>query len=249
MSLAHLVLVLLGCSAPVGSPARPLEGGGDAPVPGGDDVGDALAERPFGTGPSPEPVTPLDPNTTWMLRWDLLVGPLWRSRTTDIVLSTTAEFGQMRGFSGSFHTAMIHASPPVSFFGPAVVRALDFPVGVGGLYRGRLRKRAMYGSVGVTAGILVHRAKIDGDRVQRRVDPDFRLPLRLAWTIADVGASVALVGGYSVRRRTYERRGATIWSRNALRVGVVLGLHWDRAVRRPSTRGGSAVAGKRKVHG
>ena len=122
------------------------------------------------------------------------------------------------------------------------VQALDFPIGVGAVARGRLRKRPLYGSIGLSAGVLVHRAKTEAGLIHR-VDPDFRLPIRFAWTGATAGLSVAIIQGWSVRSRSYERRGAAIWSRTPYRIAFVLGLHFDLMAGRAKTRSSS---GRRK---
>src|SRR5690606_32230086 len=131
--------------------------------------------------------------------------PVWRIRKADTLLMVGAEAGRMRGLSGTFHTAIIVPGDR------DVVQVLDVPIGGGVVARGQLRNKPLYGSVGLSAGILVHRARTEHG-VIHRVDPDVRLPLRVAWTIAGVGASVAVVPGYSVRERTYERRGAVVWN-------------------------------------
>lgn len=170
------------------------------------------------------------PKATLMTRLDVMVGTIWRTRQLDTILGTNLEVGQMHGFSGTFHTELIIATQR------DVVAALDVPIGLGAVARGRLRNKPLYGSVGLSAGILVHRASTGGN-VLHRVDPDFRLPIRFAWTIANVGISVAVVQGYSFRSRTYESRGAVVWQRDAYRVGVMLGLHWDKVVGRIESRG------------
>ena len=182
---------------------------------------------PLGKAPPRPPKKPLDKKLLRLARVDLMTGPVWRSRQTDVLLSTSAEFGRMHGFSASFHTSMIVSTiPDTIFMTPVVSRNFDFPIGVGAVLRGRLRERPLYGSVGVSAGILVHRAQTETGLVHR-VDPDIRVPLRLAWTIAGVGVSLAIVPGYSFRDRFYERRGQRVWQRYAIRIGAVLGLHWD----------------------
>ena len=135
----------------------------------------------------------------------------------------------MQGVSGSFHTSIIIA-PDRDF-----VRAIDLPIGFGAVLRGRLRKRPIYGSVGLSAGILVHRAQTV-DQLIHRVDPDLRLPIRFAWTVARVGFTLALVQGYSFRNRSYVRRGLPVWERSAYRIGLDLGLHFD-VVTGPAKRG------------
>lgn len=185
---------------------------------------------PLGLGPEPDRPAPLDPKTVRLVRVDAMIGSVWRIREADASISTSVEYGQMHGFSGAFHAEMLVVSDR------DFVRALDFPIGVGAIARGRLRKRPLYGSIGLTAGVLVHRASRD-EGVIRRVDPDFRVPIRLAWTVRRIGASLALVTGYSVRDRIYERRGAEVLLRRAVRVGLMLGLHWDvTASRAPARR-------------
>lgn len=215
--------------------AEPLrDGGGSGPATlppdGAEPLGSAIDDaaepapkiaRPLGNGPRRERRRPeLLPKSTPIVRVDLLFGPLWRLRTLDTLLQTSVEYGRVQGFSGSFHTGILIAPDRDS------VRALDFPLGVGAVARGRLAKRPGYASVGLTAGLLVHRAATERG-VIRRVDPDFRLPIRFAWTLATVGLSLALEQGYSVRHRSYERRGVEVWARHAYRVGFVLGLHSD----------------------
>jgi hypothetical protein len=170
-----------------------------------------------------------DPRRVRMLRWDAMVGPVWRIRPVDTLLSTSLEIGQQHGFSGAFNTGFIISSDRDT------VQALDVPIGVGVVARGKVPNHNVYGSVGVSAGILVHRAKTERG-VIHRVDPDFRVPLRFAWTAHRVGFSFALVPGYSVRNRTYERRGLPQWNRSAFRIGLTVGLHVDAAPRRMQSR-------------
>ncbi|MCA9653365.1 MAG: hypothetical protein H6712_32970 [Myxococcales bacterium] len=184
---------------------------------------------PLGTGPkvvSPEPV---DPAVARMIRLDYLLGVAWRIEPVDVAMITSIEYGQMKGFSGSFHTGML-LSPDRN-----IVRVVDVPIGLGAVYRHRFGGRPLYASVGLTAGILVHRAGTDLG-VIRRVDPDLRAPLRLAWTVERVGMSLALVPAFSFRERTYERRGAEVWKHHSVRVGLVFGLHWDLVVGRANRR-------------
>ncbi|MBC8067990.1 MAG: hypothetical protein IAG13_06615 [Deltaproteobacteria bacterium] len=162
----------------------------------------------------------MDPRRVPIVRLDFLAGPIWRLHVADALVITSVEVGRARGFSGSFHTGLILGRDR------DVVRVVELPIGVGAIARTRLRKWPLFASIGLTAGVFVHRAAID-DRVIHRVDPDFRLPIRLAWTIATVGISLALEQGYSVRNRSYEQRGAQVWARHAYRVGFVLGLHSD----------------------
>ncbi len=164
-----------------------------------------------------------------MVRVDLTVGMAWRTKQTEPVITTSVEYGRVQGVSGSFHTSIIIA-PDRDF-----VRAIDLPIGFGAVLRGRLRKRPIYGSVGLSAGILVHRAQTV-DQLIHRVDPDLRLPIRFAWTVARVGFTLALVQGYSFRNRSYVRRGLPVWERSAYRIGLDLGLHFD-VVTGPAKRG------------
>jgi hypothetical protein len=212
-------------------PAPPLPAEGVSPLESGNDAGTApaTAKEPFGRGPPRPRVDALVPKATLMTRLDVMVGMIWRTQQLDTILGTNLEVGQMHGFSGTFHTELIIATQR------EVVSALDVPIGLGAVARGRLRNRPLYGSVGLSAGILVHRAGTGGN-VLHRVDPDLRLPIRFAWTIATIGISVAVVQGYSFRRRTYESRGAIVWERDAYRVGVMLGLHWDKVVGRIERR-------------
>lgn len=207
-------------------PASPMPVDGITPL---DDLepsslGPLELDVPLGMGPQPPRPKPLDPKATSLVRVDAMVGSVWRIREADPTVATSVEWGRMHGFSAAFHTEILVATDR------DFVRALDFPIGVGAIARGRLRNRPLYGSVGLTAGLLVHRAGRDGG-VFRRVDPDFRIPIRLAWTVGRIGASLAFVTGYSVRDRIYERRGAPVFERRAIRVGLVLGLHWDLTVR------------------
>ncbi len=228
---------------PLTSPSRlpnrgvaPLSGRGAEPPTDG--TTPTLVEQPLGDGPPIQEADGTPPKNTPMVRVDLRVGPVWRIEEADTLIHTGVEFGRMQGFSASFHTAMIVASDRT------FVQAFDFPIGVGALAQGRLANRLMYGSVGLTAGILVHRASTE-QGVVHRVDPDLRVPLRLAWTLAGIGISFAVVPAYSVRERSYERRGAIVWNRHSFRVGFQVGLHWDRTVgptherRKPRRRGRS----------
>lgn len=216
----------LGGSSPDSDPAgpapvvhSPMEGADSShPEAGGSPP--PVAVLPFGPPPAPEAPPRLDPKATRLVRIDVLLGPVWRIRAADMLLSTSVEVGRMHGLSGSFNTGMIVGTDR------DFARTLDFPVGLGVVARGRLRDKPLYGSVGLSAGILVHRAATDLG-VIRRVDPDFRLPIRLAWTAAGVGASLAVVPGYSVRERVYERRGFEVLKRHSVRIGLVLGLHYD----------------------
>ncbi len=178
------------------------------------------AALPLGRGPETPVPEPLDPRLTRMFRLDFLIGPTWRIERADAIANLNVAFGRMQGLSGTFHTSFIFARDRQT------VRVADIPIGVGGVLRGKLRRRDVYGSVGLTAGIMVHRANTN-DQLLHRVDPDLRLPLRAAWTISDVGVSLALVPGYSVRERSYERRGVEVWKRHSVRIALLFGLHWD----------------------
>ncbi len=187
--------------------------------------------QPFGNTTKlavPQP----DPRTTRIARIDFLAGPMFRVREVDPYVQTGFELGAMHGLSGSFHLGMLVASQSDDrdFFRSDALRAWEFPIGGGVVLRGKLPKRPLFGSIGLSAGMLVHRAKFeepDRNQVVRRVDPDFRLPIRFSWTIATVGVTLALEQGYSVRSRSYSRQGAEVWSRSAYRIGFVLGLHSD----------------------
>lgn len=183
---------------------------------------------PFKPGPPLRP-PPLDPRERRIVRIELLVGPVWRIKTTEAQVQLGLEYGRLHGFAGTFHAGMFVA-PDRDF-----VAVNDFPVGGGFLYRHRFGQRSLYGSVGVTAGILIHRAATDIGIVHR-VDPDFQVPLRFGWTVGPVGLSVALLQGFSVRTRTYSRRGTVIWERIPYRIGFAVGLHFDIGVGRAKPR-------------
>ena len=220
--------------------AAPLSG--DALEARARDEPTPVIAKPFGDNATPtaRASDPVDPKTTRIVRVDFTTGTIWRVREVDPMVMTSVEVGAMRGFSASFHTGMIVGinTDNRDFFRSDPVRGFDFPIGFGALARGRLRNRPLYASVGLTAGILVHRATVprtedrEGTQVVRRVDPDFRLPIRFAWTIAGVGITVALEQGYSVRTRSYELRGSEVWARSAYRIGFVIGLHCDTVVGR-----------------
>jgi hypothetical protein len=202
----------------------------------------APLDRAASTDPDAGAQEPLDPRKALIVRLDMLVGPVFRIRRVDTMANVGVELGRKHGFSGTFHTEMIVASDRNN------VRVFDVPLGVGAVARGRLRNRGLYGSVGLTAGILVHRAAMTEpgtfeDRVIHRVDPDFRLPIGFGWTASSVGVSLAILQGYSVRSRTYERRGAEIWHRHAYRIGLLVGLHFDISTDRTHVRrsGGKRV--------
>jgi len=211
------------------APASPMPADGVDPLDHMKPTATPTLALPLGMGPQLERPPPLDPKATSLVRVDAMVGSVWRIREADPIIATSVEWGRMHGFSAAFHTEMMVVTDR------DFVRALDFPVGVGAIARGRLRNRPLYGSVGLSAGVLVHRAGRD-EGVIRRLDPDFRIPIRLAWTVGRIGASLAFVAGYSVRNRIYERRGSPVLERRAIRVGLVLGLHWDIKVRSVVTR-------------
>lgn len=218
--------------APLDAPEDPFrrDGGADPRA----SVAPPTVVAPLGPGPSLTPGRP-DPRTLRAVRIELLVGPIWRIRTAETLVLASVEVGRLQGFSGTFHVGMVVA-PDRDF-----VAANDFPIGGGVVARRRLGARSLDGSIGLTAGILVHRAATDLG-VVHRVDPDFQLPVRFAWTAGRVGLSVALLQGFSVRTRTYERRGVEVWKRIPYRIGFAIGLHFDigvgpaksrRAARRP----------------
>ncbi|MBL9103389.1 MAG: hypothetical protein JNL82_20755 [Myxococcales bacterium] len=184
---------------------------------------------PFAPG-RPLPVARVDPRTLRIVRLDVLVGPVWRVKTTELMGLVGVEVGRLKGFSGAAHLGVIVA-PDRDF-----VAAFDVPLGGGVVYRHRFGERPIDLSVGLSAGLLIHRAATERG-VVHRVDPDLQLPLRLAWTAGEVGFSVALVQGFSGRARTYSRRGAEVWHRVPYRVGFMVGIHFDVGVgRRPSRR-------------
>lgn len=184
-----------------------------------DSPGKLEVRRPFGAPAKKK--RPLPPREAIMTRVDLMTGPIWRTRPVDASIAMSVESGQAHGFSGAFSLGVMPATDR------GVVDAVDVPMGVGAIARGRLRRRPMYASVGLMVGMLIHHARTADAGVVRRVDPDFRLPIRFAWTIASVGLSVAIEQGFSVRDRSYARRGAIVWARDAYRVGLSIGLHWD----------------------
>jgi hypothetical protein len=184
---------------------------------------------PLGVAPPRKPPPPPNWKTLRLVRLDLLFGPMWRIHRVDTMVATSAEFGRVHGFSAAFHTAFIVDTQR------EVVRALDVPIGFGAALRGRLRKHPLFASVGLTAGILVHRSKTEKGLIHR-VDPDFRLPIRFAWTIANVGLSLVVEQGYSVRNRNYARRGVEVWARHAYRIGFAIGLHSDIMAGRATKR-------------
>lgn len=183
---------------------------------------------PFGAGPT-VPSERRDPRTETAIRIDLLVGPIWRIRPVETLILATLEAGRRQGISGAFHVGMITA-PDREFIG-----AHDFPIGAGFVARRRFGERSLYGSVGLSAGLLVHRAATDNGIVHR-VDPDLQLPLKFAWTAGRVGLSVVLLQGFSFRTRTYERRGTEVWKRIPYRIGFAVGLHFDIGVGRAKPR-------------
>jgi len=199
-------------SAPLNNASRP-----SAPV------GSPAVAAPFGPGPTLPPPERPDPRTLRAVRIEFLVGPVWRIRTTEALLQASIEVGRLQGFSGTFQAGMFVA-PDRTF-----VAVNDFPIGAGFVARRRLGRRSLFGSVGLTAGILVHRAATDLG-VIHRVDPDFQVPLRFGWSAGRVGLSVALLQGFSVRARSYSRRGVEVWERIPYRIGLAVGLHFDVGV-------------------
>lgn len=164
-----------------------------------------------------------------LVRIELLVGPVWRIRTAEMMSLASVEVGRQRGFSGTVQGGIIVAPDR------RVVAVADFPIGAGFVFRHRFGQRSLHGSVGVTAGLLVHRAATDLG-VIHRVDPDLQLPLRFTWTAGKVGLSVALLQGLSTRVRTYARRGTEVWHRIPYRIGFAVGIHFDVGVGRTRSR-------------
>lgn len=158
-----------------------------------------------------------------MVRVSLAFGPVWRIRDLDPVIATGVEYGRMHGFSGALRATF---APPERNRGLDVPGVTEGSLALGAVVRGRVKARPLYASVGLLAGIRIHRAATTIG-VVHRVDPDFQLPIQGAWTIRGIGLSVTLVQGYSVRQRTYESRGRSVWHRSAYRVGLLFGLHWD----------------------
>ncbi|MEZ4380603.1 MAG: hypothetical protein R3A79_04615 [Nannocystaceae bacterium] len=186
---------------------------------------------PFGAGPELPPAPRPAPRELRLLRLDLMTGPVWRLESTEPTVQGSVEFGRAQGLSAGLFASVIVA-PERQFVG-----VLDAPVGVGPVLRGRLRERSIYGSVGLSAGVMIHRARIDSG-VIHRVDPDLQLPLKVAFTAQNVGFTLAVLNGFSFRGRTYERRGVTVWSRFPYRVGVALGVHFDVEAGAARTRSG-----------
>ncbi len=213
-------------SAPLGAPpGSDLAPPHDVAAPlAGADARDAAAR----TAPDATPATDV-PRRIEMVRVELLVGPVWRIRTTEVMALAGLEFGRLRGFSGAVQGGIIVAPDRDA------VSVFDFPLGAGFVYRHRFGQRSLYGSVGLTAGLLFHRAATERG-VVHRVDPDLQLPLRFAWTARKVGFSFALIQGFSARSRTYERRGVEVWHRIPYRIGFAVGIHFDVKVRRPGSR-------------
>lgn len=177
---------------------------------------------PLGQWPPPPPDR-LAPRRIDLIRLEALFGPVWRTRPAEMQLLASVEFGHMQGFSGTVQGGVIVAPDR------AVIEVADYPLGAGFVYRRRLGQRSLYGSVGLTAGLLIHRAATDRG-VIHRVDPDLQLPLRFAWTVGNIGFSLALLQGFSTRSRTYERRGTEVWHRIPYRIGFAVGIHFDVGV-------------------
>ena len=187
-------------------------------------TGATRVETPLGRGPADEPEPPELPPAKRMVRLEILLGMNWRLRPTEPTVLASIEYGRLEGFSGSIHGGIIVAPDR------RAIAAEDFPTGAGFTYRRRLtKKRNLFGSVGASAGLLVHRASTDNG-VVHRVDPDLMIPLRFMWSTGPLGLTVALVQGYSFRTRTYERRGIEVWSRIPYRIGITFGLHFDFGV-------------------
>jgi hypothetical protein len=167
-----------------------------------------------------------DRKTAHMLRLHLMYGPAFRIRDVDSLLSFGAEYGRMHGFSGALHTELL--PPPPGLGEP--VRVTEATLGGGAVLRGRTANRPLFGSIGLTAGIRIHRAHTDAG-VSHRVDPDLRLPIQGSWTIRVVGLSLSVVQAYSFRNREYESRGSIVWHRSAYRICLLLGLHFDVVTR------------------
>jgi hypothetical protein len=213
-------------------------GPGSLPIDGADPLGSGSARVDRG-GPSTI-VTPLGhrsspteerraPRRIELVRIEVLVGPVWRVRTGELMALAGLEFGRLRGFSGAVQGGIIVAPDR------EIVAVSDFPIGAGFVYRHRFGRSSLYGSAGLTAGLLVHRAATDRGLVHR-VDPDFQVPLRLAWTVGEVGFSFALLQGFSTRVRTYVRRGTEVWHRIPYRIGFAVGIHFDVGVGRSRSR-------------
>lgn len=185
-------------------------------------------ETPFPPG-EPTPAARDDPRARRVVRIDLVLGPVWRVKTTELMSLATVEAGRLQGLSGAFHVGVIVA-PDRDF-----VAAIDVPLGGGVVLRRRFGERPIFGSVGVSGGLLIHRAATERG-VVHRVDPDLQVPLRLTWTAGEVGFSLAVVQGFSVRGRTYYRRGAEVWHRIPYRVGLMVGIHFDVGVSRTRSR-------------
>lgn len=198
------------------SAAGPAAGNSQTPV------------APLGEGPPPPPEP--DPRELRVVRPKLVVGMLWRIERAEPLVLASVEFGRLQGLSGSFHTGVIVA-PDRDF-----VSVIDVPIGAGFVARRPLGNRSVFGSVGLSAGMLVHRAGTNLG-VVHRLDPDLQLPLELAWTPGRVGMSIVVLQGLSLRGRTYERRGAVVWERIPYRVGLAIGLHFDVGVGPPKRRG------------
>lgn len=204
----------------------PLRVSGETPTATSTDVAAPLARPDI---PPPEPPKRRVPAWIEIVRVDVLVGPVWRIRTTEVMSLASVEVGRQRGFSAMVQGGIIVAPDR------DIVGVLDFPIGAGFVYRHRFGQRSLYGSVGLTAGLLIHRAATERGLLHR-VDPDLQLPLRFAWTVGKVGLSVALLQGFSTRSRTYDRRGIEVWKRIPYRVGFAIGIHFDVGVGRTSKR-------------
>ena len=175
------------------------------------------------------PPPPIPDRKDTIVRVSLRFGPVFRVEPIDALLSADATYGRVHGFSGLFHAGFI---PPRSGdFNPQRVLVTEGALGAGALLRGRHKTKDLSASVGLTAGIRIHRAHFD-DQTLHRVDPDLRLPIVGSWTIRKIGLNLALVQGYSFRTREYETRGNAAWRRNAYRIGILVGLHLDLLTKR-----------------
>lgn len=176
---------------------------------------------------------PIPARTDDIVRISLRFGPVFRVRPVDALLSADTTYGRVQGFSGLFHAGFV---PPRSRDRrDDRVIATEGSLGAGAALRGRLENKDLSLSLGLTAGLRIHRAHFD-DQTVHRVDPDLRLPIVGAWTIRKVGLSMALVQGYAFRTREYETRGNAAWRRTAYRISVSIGLHLDLLTKRRNRR-------------
>lgn len=226
--LASVVCLFEPTPLPVDGVA-PLGGGPSEPAPPADGAAPpepgapspAGLQAPLGAGPDE---VDTEPPPRALVRLEILFGMVWRIKTTEPQVLATVEAGRRpQGLAGTFHVGAIIA-PDRRF-----VAAEDYLLGAGFVARRQLGKRSIFGSIGLSAGLLIHRASTEFG-VVRRVDPDLQLPLRFLWDTGPLGLSVALLQGFSFRTRTYERRGTEIWKRIPYRIGITVGLHFDFGV-------------------